>query len=40
MVAGAPIFKDIADEIEDFTKDHILVAHNAGFEYSFLRREF
>jgi len=40
MVAGAPTFKDIAETIEDFTRDHVLVAHNAGFDYSFLRREF
>ena len=40
MVASAPIFKDIAPAIEEFTKDHVLVAHNAGFDYSFLRREF
>ena len=40
MVLSAPIFKDVADIIDDFTKDHILVAHNAGFDYSFLRREF
>ena len=40
MVASAPIFKDIASTIDEFTKDHVLVAHNAGFDYSFLRREF
>lgn len=40
MVAQAPTFKDIARDIEDFTRDHVLVAHNAGFDYSFLRREF
>ena len=40
MVASAPTFKDIAPAIDDFTKDLVLVAHNAGFDYSFLRREF
>lgn len=40
MVASAPIFKDIAPIIDEFTKDQVLVAHNAGFDYSFLRREF
>ena len=40
MVASAPIFKDIAPAIDDFTKGQVLVAHNAGFDYSFLRREF
>jgi len=40
MVASAPTFKDIAPIIDEFTKDQVLVAHNAGFDYSFLRREF
>ena len=40
MVEGAPTFEDIATAIDDFTRDHVLVAHNAGFDYSFLRREF
>jgi len=40
MVSSAPIFKDIAPRIESITKDKIFVAHNAGFDYSFMRREF
>lgn len=40
MVAGAPSFEDVAADIEAFTKDRILVAHNAAFDYGFLRREF
>ena len=40
MVSCAPTFKDIAAVIDEFTMDHVLVAHNAGFDYSFLRREF
>jgi len=40
MVSAAPTFKDIASDIDELTRDHILVAHNAGFDYSFLRREF
>ena len=40
MVSCAPTFKDIASTIDEFTQDHVLVAHNAGFDYSFLRREF
>ncbi len=40
MVASAPTFKDIAPIIDEFTKGQVLVAHNAGFDYSFLRREF
>ncbi len=40
MVADAPSFKTIAPEIEAITKDRVFVAHNAGFDYSFMRREF
>ncbi len=40
MVASAPTFKDIAPIIDELTKGQVLVAHNAGFDYSFLRREF
>lgn len=40
MVAGAPTFKVIASSIDAMTAGKILVAHNAGFDYSFLRREF
>ncbi len=40
MVAAAPTFKEIAKTIDEFTRDHVFVAHNAGFDYSFLRREF
>ena len=40
MVAAAPIFKDIAPTINSLTKEAIFVAHNAGFDYSFMRREF
>ena len=40
MVASAPSFKSIAPTIEELTKDKIFVAHNAGFDYSFIRKEF
>ncbi len=40
MVAGAPIFEDIADNIMRLTDKSIFVAHNARFDYSVLRREF
>ncbi len=40
MVSIAPNFEDIASVVNDMTRDRILVAHNAGFDYSFLRREF
>jgi len=40
MVASAPSFKSIAPTIEELTRDKIFVAHNAGFDYSFIRKEF
>ncbi|MFP4489674.1 MAG: exonuclease domain-containing protein [Bacteroidales bacterium] len=40
MVAEAPRFYEIAKDIVEITKDKILVAHNARFDYSFLRQEF
>ena len=40
MVAGAPTFLQIADEIEAITKDAAFVAHNAHFDYSFIKKEF
>ncbi len=40
MVKDAPKFcSDIARKILDFTKDHILVAHNAAFDLDFLGYE-
>ncbi len=40
MLVDAPSFADIAADIEAWTADRILVAHNAAFDYGFLRREF
>ncbi len=40
MVACAPPFRDVAQIVYDLTKDRIFVAHNVGFDYSFLRSEF
>ncbi|MCH6235221.1 exonuclease domain-containing protein [Cognataquiflexum rubidum] len=37
MVAGAPTFSEIADELYDFLKGNIFVAHNVNFDYSFIR---
>lgn len=37
MVADAPEFKDVADEIFSILHDKIFVAHNAGFDYGFLK---
>jgi len=40
MVEEAPAFEDLAEEIFDWLKDRIFVAHNAHFDYSFLKKEF
>lgn len=40
MVADAPLFEEIADKIEEFTKDAIFVAHNVSFDYNVIRGEF
>jgi DNA polymerase-3 subunit epsilon len=40
MVASAPRFYHIAREIVELTRDKIFVAHNASFDYYFLKNEF
>jgi DNA polymerase-3 subunit epsilon len=40
MVASAPLFSEIADQIFLKTIDCIFVAHNVNFDYSFIRQEF
>ena len=40
MVADAPRFADIAVAVREKLKGAVFVAHNARFDYSFLRREF
>jgi len=40
MVARAPAFEDIAGEVERRLAGRLFVAHNARFDYGFLRREF
>lgn len=40
MVANAPKFFEIAREIVKITEDTIFVAHNANFDYSFIKAEF
>jgi DNA polymerase-3 subunit epsilon len=40
MVKEAPTFADIADEVLSWLKDRVFVAHNAHFDYSFLKKEF
>lgn len=40
MVANSPRFYEIARQIVEFTEGRTFVAHNARFDYSFLREEF
>jgi DNA polymerase III subunit epsilon len=40
MVEEAPKFYEIAKKIIEFTEDRVFVAHNARFDYSFVREEF
>jgi DNA polymerase-3 subunit epsilon len=40
MVKEAPSFAEVADEVLGWLKDRVFVAHNAHFDYSFLKKEF
>ncbi len=40
MVADAPPFYEVARRIVEMTEGRVFVAHNARFDYSFLRAEF
>jgi len=40
MVEDAPRFFEVAKTIIEFTEERIMVAHNARFDYSFIRQEF
>ncbi|WP_461534479.1 exonuclease domain-containing protein [Sinomicrobium sp.] len=40
MVMNAPSFADLADTVEQYTKNKIFVAHNVGFDYHIIRKEF
>lgn len=40
MVAGAPKFYEVAKKIVELTAGRIFVAHNAQFDYSFIKEEF
>jgi len=40
MVAGAPLFCEVAKDIVLKTEGAVFVAHNARFDYGFLREEF
>ena len=40
MVAGAPAFADLAQEVLERLKGRLFIAHNARFDYGFLKNEF
>ncbi len=40
MVEDAPKFYEVAKKVVEITTDAIFVAHNASFDYSFIRKEF
>jgi DNA polymerase-3 subunit epsilon len=40
MVENAPKFYEIAKELIEMMQDKIIVAHNAHFDYSFIKQEF
>lgn len=39
MVREAPAFSDVAKEIHHWLKDRVFVAHNAHFDYGFVKKE-
>ncbi|WP_019142741.1 3'-5' exonuclease family protein [Noviherbaspirillum massiliense] len=40
MVRDAPIFAELADEVAARLADRVFIAHNARFDYGFLKNEF
>ena len=40
MVEDAPSFEDVAQEIFERLNNRVFVAHNAHFDYSFIKKEF
>ncbi len=40
MVAQAPLFAEVADDIDAFTAGCVFVAHNVNFDYGFIKEEF
>lgn len=40
MVAGAPKFYEVARRIVEMTEGKLLVGHNIGFDYHFIKQEF
>jgi len=40
MVAAAPVFEDVAEEVLERLQGRVFIAHNARFDYGFLKSEF
>jgi DNA polymerase-3 subunit epsilon len=40
MVENAPAFEEVADDILRLLHDRVFVAHNAQFDYAFIKKEF
>jgi DNA polymerase-3 subunit epsilon len=40
MVMDAPTFSEVIDKVEELTANRIFVAHNARFDYGFMKNEF
>lgn len=40
MVRTAPIFSEVAADIDEFLSGTVFVAHNVNFDYGFMKREF
>jgi len=40
MTENAPLFEEIAEELEAILANTVFVAHNVNFDYSFIKREF
>ncbi len=40
MLVGAPVFADVALQVEKLLSGAVFVAHNAAFDYGFIKHEF
>jgi DNA polymerase III subunit epsilon len=40
VLAGAPLFPQVADELSERLADRVLVAHNAAFDWAMIAREY
>ena len=40
MVAGQPSFAEVAEQVQSMLSDCLFIAHNARFDYGFLKNEF